>query len=84
MISKCKIEKGVQRFACGTPQEFSVDGYYVTIPNDMGTSTTFVKNIHEAFSLVGKFDNEYESIKKRSEDIARYLTSDEGRWGIGS
>lgn len=57
------------------------DGYRVTIPNEMGSSTTFVEHLSEAFSLVGKYDNEAEAINKRAQELGNYLSSDEGAWG---
>ena len=60
------------------------DGYFVTIPNEMGTSEKWVEHLHEAFSLIGKYDNEALEIEKRAKRLSDYLTSDEGNWGVGS
>ncbi len=57
------------------------DGYDVTIPNAMGSTTRFVEHLSEAFSLIGKYDNEAHAIEIRSKELSKYLSSDEGAWG---
>ena len=81
MRKECKIRKVTERFAVGRPEEFSKEGYRVTIPNEMGSSEVFVEHLSEAFSLIGKYDNEAEDIERRAKRISDYLTSEEGAWG---
>ena len=49
------------------------DGYDVTIPNAMGYTTTWVEHLSQAFSMVGKYDNEALAIEKRAQEIGEYM-----------
>ncbi len=60
--------------------ECGFKGYDVTVPTAMGSHTRSVEHLSEAFSIVGKYDNEAEEIERRAQGIAEYLTSD-GKWG---
>ena len=65
----CKIEAGEQVLGFGTPNEKIYQGFYVTIPNKMGSTISFVKHLSDAFDLIGKFDNQYD---KFVEDVKRH------------
>ena len=54
-----------------------VDGFWVTIPNEMGSETTFVRWLSSAFDLIGKFDNEADAINKRAKEIGNYIVKNE-------
>ena len=67
----CKIEKGIEKR--GWKDDIKIiEGYYVTIPTTMGSSRVFVEHIHEAFSLVGEFDNNYDKFIKDKERLNEY------------
>ena len=59
-------------------------GYWVTIPTVMGSTEKFTTNIKEAFSWIGRYDNEADDIDRRAKELGAYLSSDEGAWGRGS
>ena len=50
-----------------------VDGFNVTIPNEMGSSTSWVEHISQAFDMIGKYDNEALAIDKRAKEIGDYI-----------
>ena len=72
MARECKIRKGKQTYASGFANEFTVEGYYVTVPTVEGTSTAFVEDLSTAFSIIGKYDNEADEIEKRAKALAEY------------
>ena len=78
---KCKIVRAKRSWITWDGQECSFDGYDVTIPTVMGSTTTSVETISEAFSLVGKFTNEEDFIEEERKRLSAYLSSDAGAWG---
>lgn len=85
-MKECKIEHTTSVMDTtwkrdGSGQRVETKGYNVTIPNAMGSTTTFVEHLSQAFSMIGKYDNEALAIDKRAKEIGQYLTSDEGKWG---
>ena len=76
-MGECKIRHGEGYISLGR----YVKGFYVTIPNSMGSTESFVEHLSDAFAMVGKYDNEAEEIKRAAKRIGDYLSSDEGKWG---
>ncbi len=86
-MSNCKIVKAQGWVRVGVDENRKLinelrDGYDVTIPNAMGSTTSFVEHLSQAFSMIGKYDNEALAIDKRAKEIGEYLSSEEGKWGI--
>ena len=67
---KCTIQSGEQTFLSGRPGQYTVSGYYVTVPTPMGNSKQFVEHLSQAMSIIGKYDNEADFIKEQKELFA--------------
>ena len=82
-MKECKIEHGKSYVRVGLGPKDVLgnreilselrNGYWVTIPNAMGSSKSFVEHISQAFDMIGKYDNEALAIDKRAKEIGDYI-----------
>ena len=82
-MSKCTIEhaKSTTDLSWKGGPVTTKKGYNVTVPTSNGSREVFVEHLSEAFSIIGKYDNEADKIERDAKRLADYLTSDEGAWG---
>ena len=90
-MRECKIEHGQSYVRVGLgPKDIlgnreilseKRDGYWVTIPNHMGSTKSFVEHLSQAFDMIGKYDNEALAIEKRAKELGEFLSSKDGAWG---
>ncbi len=86
MNRECTIKHGVSITDTtwkrdGSGERIETKGYFVTVPNAMGSSERFTTSLKQAFSWIGEYDNEAEAIDRRAQELGEYLSSDKGAWG---